>query len=120
EIGRGGMGVVYKARQPGLDRLVAVKLIRAGRLADESSVRRFRQESRAAAQLAHPGIVAIHEVGERDGLPYFSMDYVEGRSLADLLVEGPLPPRRAAELARDVAEAVEYAHEHGVIHRDLK
>ncbi len=120
EIARGGMGVVYKARQVSLNRIVALKMILAGQLAGEEDVKRFHAEAEAAAHLDHPGIVPIFEVGCHEGQHYFSMGYVEGQSLAELLRDGPLAPRQAAELVRQVAEAVQYAHDHGVIHRDLK
>jgi eukaryotic-like serine/threonine-protein kinase len=120
EIARGGMGVVYKARQKRLNRTVAVKMILAGQLADQDDVRRFLSEAEAAAGLDHPGIVPVYESGEIAGQHFFSMGFVDGQSLAALLAAGPLPPRRAAELVAQVADAVDYAHERGVIHRDLK
>ena len=120
EIARGGMGVVYKARQVKLNRTVAVKMILAGQLAGEDAVKRFYTEARAAAGLHHPNIVAIHEVGEHDGQHYFSMDYVDGESLAARIGRGPLPAREAAELLRKVASAISFAHVENVIHRDLK
>jgi tetratricopeptide (TPR) repeat protein len=120
EIAHGGMGAVYKARQVSLNRLVALKLILAGRLADDEDVRRFRREAEAAAQLDHPGIVPVYEVGEHNGQHYFSMGLVEGESLAHRVAGGPLPAREAAALVQAVAEAMAYAHAHGVIHRDLK
>jgi WD40 repeat protein len=120
EIARGGMGVVFQARQVSLNRPVALKMIIAGQLADDDAVRRFYIEAEAAANLDHPGIVPIYEVGEHDGQHYFSMGFVEGQSLSGLLAAGPLPPRQAAELTMKVAEAIEYAHQRGVIHRDLK
>jgi len=120
EIARGGMGVVFKARQRSLNRIVALKMILSGHLASEAEAQRFRAEARAAAALQHPGIVAIHEVGEHEGLLFFSMDYVEGQSFAQLVRDGPLPAPRAAESVREIAEAIHYAHEHGVLHRDLK
>lgn len=119
-IARGGMGVVYKARQVSLNRIVAVKMLLAGHFSSDDYVRRFRTEAEAAAKLQHPHIVAIHEVGEHDGRHYFSMEYVQGPNLADLVHEQPLPAGRAAQLVRTIAEAVHYAHERGVIHRDLK
>jgi tRNA A-37 threonylcarbamoyl transferase component Bud32 len=120
ELGRGGMGVVYKARQKNLDRLVALKLVLRGRLAAEDELARFRSEAEAAAQLDHVGIVPVYEWGERDGRAYFSMGYVEGETLAARLADGPLPPREAVRIVRDVARAIDYAHRRGVIHRDLK
>ncbi len=120
EIARGGMGVVFQARQVSLNRTVALKMILAGQLADETDVKRFYTEAEAAANLDHPGIVPIFEVGQHEGQHYFSMGFVEGQSLSQRLAEGPLPPREAAELMRRVSEAIEYAHQRGVIHRDLK
>ncbi len=120
EIARGGMGVVFKARQVSLNRIVALKMILAGQLASKEDVARFHTEAEAAANLQHPGIVAIHEVGEHEGQHYFSMDYVEGTSLKELVRDNPLPAARAAQVVEKVAEAVAYAHSRGVIHRDLK
>jgi len=120
EIARGGMGVVFQARQMSLNRTVALKMILAGQLANEVDVRRFYTEAEAAANLDHPGIVPIYEVGQHEGQHYFSMGFVEGQSLSQRLAEGPLPARQAAELIRRVSAAIEYAHRRGVIHRDLK
>ncbi|HUJ42768.1 MAG TPA: serine/threonine-protein kinase [Opitutaceae bacterium] len=120
EIGRGGMGVVYAARQPTLGRTVAVKLLLAGAFASEAALRRFQLEAAAAAKLQHPNIVAIHDYGECDGQPYYAMDLVAGQNLAELCAGRPLPVRRAADLLRLLAGAVHYAHQRGVLHRDLK
>ncbi len=120
EIARGGMGVVFQARQVSLNRVVALKMIRAGELADDSDVKRFHVEAEAAARLDHPGIVPIFEVGQHEGQHYFSMGFVEGQSLGHRLAEGPLPGREAALVMLRVSEAMEYAHRRGVVHRDLK
>ncbi len=121
ELGRGGMGIVYLARQVSLDRLVAVKLLTQEHLIKPEFRRRFQQESRLAARLKHPNIVAIHEAGEHEGQPFFSMEYVTGTDLAKQIAGGkPLPERLAAGYLKTVAEALHYAHEQGVIHRDLK
>jgi non-specific serine/threonine protein kinase/serine/threonine-protein kinase len=120
EVARGGMGVVYKARQVSLNRIVALKMILAGQLASEGEVQRFYTEAQAAANLQHPNIVAVHEVGQHEGQHYFSMDYVEGKSLAQLVRENPLPAVKAAGYMKTIAEAIEYAHQRGTLHRDLK
>src|SRR5262249_49234149 len=126
ELGRGGMGIVYKARQVHADRLVALKVIRADRLEDfppqqrQEWLQRFRTEAQAAARLEHDHVVTVHEVGEHAGQPFYSMRYVEGQALAPLLRGGPLPGRRAAALLEAVARAVAHAHQHGILHRDLK
>ncbi len=121
EVARGGMGVVYRARQVTLGRVVALKMILGGRLADDDDVLRFRTEAQAAARLQHPNIVTVHDVGEVDGHHYFTMEFIEGTSLAQRLAQsGPLPSKVAARYVRDVARAVHHAHRHGILHRDLK
>ncbi len=120
EIARGGMGVVFQARQISLNRVVALKMILAGQLADAKDVRRFQIEAEAAAHLDHPGIVPIYEVGQHAGQHYFSMGFVEGQSLSQAVAREPLPSRQSAELIARVSDAIGYAHERGVIHRDLK
>src|SRR5262245_17816534 len=143
EIARGGMGVVYKARQVSLNRTVALKMILAGQLASAADVQRFRAEAESAARLQHPNIVAIHEIGRHDGQHYFSMDYVEGQNLAEFVGQkhsGPrsftkahhrgglvtrptlgftpaLPAKQAAKYLKTVAEAIHYAHQQGILHR---
>jgi serine/threonine protein kinase len=119
-LGRGGMGVVYKARETALKRLVAVKMILAGAGASGVDRERFRAEAEAGARLQHSNIVQTYAVGVHDGCPYLVLELVEGGSLAQALNGRPLPPRRAAELALALAEAVDYAHRQGVVHRDLK
>jgi tetratricopeptide (TPR) repeat protein len=119
-IGRGGMGVVYKANQRALGRIVALKQIQAGPDADAQELARFRIEALAAARVRHPNIVQVYDVGLRDGSPFLAMELVEGGSLAARLRHGPLPPREAARLAGVIARAVDHAHRAGVLHRDLK
>jgi serine/threonine-protein kinase len=120
QIGRGGQGVVFRARQKSLNRTVALKVIGLGHWATEAHLKRFRLEAEAAARLEHPGIVPIHEVGERDGSCYFSMKFVEGGQLDEVGKREPMPIRRAVELIAKVARTVHYAHEHGILHRDIK
>ena len=120
EIARGGMGVVYRARQTSLGRIVALKMILAGPFASKEIIQRFRGEVAAAALLQHPNIVAIHDVGIHDGQHYFSMDYVEGQDLSQLVGTRPLPPAKAARYVKLIAEAIHYAHQRGILHRDLK
>src|SRR5437667_566853 len=120
EIGRGGQGVVYRARQKSLNRIVALKVIGLAHWATEAHVKRFRLEAEAAASLNHPCIVPIYEVGERDGACYFSMGLVEGGQLDAVAKREPMSIRRAAELLVKVARTVQFAHEHGILHRDIK
>ncbi|TXI04032.1 MAG: serine/threonine protein kinase, partial [Rhizobium sp.] len=120
ELGRGGMGVVYKARQKKLDRIVALKMILRGDLASPADLARFRAEAEAAAQLHHAHIVPVYEVGEIDGRPFFSMKLIEGTTLARMLLDGPQPSRAAAEMLAPICRAIGDAHRRGVLHRDLK
>src|SRR5437868_5745773 len=120
EVGRGGQGVVFRARQKSLNRTVALKDISLGQWASKAHLKRFRLEAEAAARLEHAGIVPIHEVGERDGSCYFSMKFVEGGQLDEVVRRAPMSIRQAAELIVKVARTVHYAHEHGILHRDIK
>src|SRR5437773_9803993 len=120
QIGHGGQGVVFRARQKSLNRIVALKVIGLGHWATEAHLKRFRLEAEAAARLEHPGIVPIHEVGERDDSCYFSMKFVEGGQLDEVAKHEPMSIRQAAELIVKVARTVHYAHEHGILHRDIK
>jgi eukaryotic-like serine/threonine-protein kinase len=120
ELGRGGMGVVYKARQRGLNRWVALKMVLAGAHAGPSQLARFHTEAEAVARLQHPNIVQIYDVGELDGLPYFSLEYIDGLSLDQKIHRQAQPPREASHLVETLARAMHYAHENGIIHRDLK
>jgi len=119
-LATGGMGVVYRARHLRLGRVVAIKTLPFGRFTRDSHVRRFRAEAEAASRLRHPHIVAIHEVGEQDGCPWFAMDFVEGPTLAQLIQQEPIPVARAVRWARSIAEALHHAHSQGILHRDLK
>ena len=120
EIARGGMGVVFKARQRSLNRIVALKMIRGERLAGADEIRRFHVEASSAAQLNHPNIVAIHEVGEVDSQHFYSMNFIAGQSLSDLAREHPLTPRQSARYVEKIARAIHYAHGRQILHRDLK
>src|SRR5262245_49895019 len=120
QIGRGGQGVVFRARQKSLNRTVALKVINLGQWSSKVHVKRFRREAEAAASLDHAGIVPIHEVGECDGSCYFSMKFVEGGQLDEVVKRSSMSIRQAAELIAKVARIVHYAHEHGILHRDIK
>jgi serine/threonine protein kinase len=120
ELGRGGMGVVYKARQISLNRLVALKMILDAEHAGPDMLARFRTEAEAVARLQHPNIIQIHEVGEDNGRPFFALEYIVGASLANRLAGTPLPPREAAQLVETLARAMQAAHERDIVHRDLK
>jgi eukaryotic-like serine/threonine-protein kinase len=120
EIGRGGMGVVYRARQLGLKRLVALKMVLASRYASPQQLARFQREAEILARLHHPNVVQIHEVGDLEGMPFFCMEYLEGGSLAGKVNGQPQPPQAVAELVESLARAVHAAHEQGIVHRDLK
>jgi eukaryotic-like serine/threonine-protein kinase len=120
ELGRGGMAVVYRARQQNLDRVVALKMILGGAMTGPDVLARLEQEARTVAQLQYPGIVQIYEVGDHRGLPYLSLEYVSGGTLHDWLQGRPLPPQEAARLVEQLARTTQFAHERGVIHRDLK
>src|SRR2546430_14719044 len=120
EIGRGAQGVVFRARQKSLNRIVALKVISLGQWASRAHLKRFRREAEAAASLDHPCIVPIYEVDERDGSCYFSMKFVEGGQLDEVVERTPMSVRQAAELIAKVARTVHYAHDHGILHRDIK
>ena len=120
EIARGGMGVVYKARQVSLNRTVAIKMILRGTLAGGEDIERFTLEAKAVAKLSHPQIVVIHDVGQCDDQYFYSMEYVEGRSLAEMIRSGPVNCRKAAEYVEQVARAIDFAHQNNIVHRDIK
>src|SRR5262245_41499890 len=120
ELGRGGMGVVYKAREAKLDRIVAVKMILSSQFASSEQVERFHAEARACARLPHPHIVQVFEVGELHGQPFFAMEFIEGRGLDSRIQERPLDPDEAVRLLIPIVRAVGHLHAHGLIHRDLK
>lgn len=120
QIGRGGMGVVFRARQISLDRQVAVKMIQRERLSSDQERQRFLAEAQATARLDHPGIVPVYEVGDFEGNPFFSMQLINGETLADRLADGPLPQRAAASILAAVARAIDHAHSEGILHRDIK
>ncbi len=120
ELGRGGMGVVYRARDKKLKRIVALKMVLSGAHADAAELERFQREAEAVAQLQHPNIVQIHDVGEHNGRPFFSLEFVEGGELADQIAGEPQPPEQAAKLIETLSHAIHFAHQHNIIHRDLK
>src|SRR5437016_1505416 len=120
EIGRGGQGVVYRARQKSLNRTVALKIIGISHGRTKAHLKRFRLEAEAAAKLNHPFVVPIHEIGQRKGRCYFSMGLVEGGRLDQIATREPMSPRQATELIAKLARTVHYAHQHGIIHRDIK
>jgi tRNA A-37 threonylcarbamoyl transferase component Bud32 len=119
-VGTGSFGTVYKAHDSQLDRIVAVKVPRAGTLPDGQEFDRFLREARSVAQLRHPGIVTVHEVGQQGGMPYLVSDFVQGATLADWLTARRMSPRDAAQMLARVADALQYAHDHGIVHRDVK
>ena len=119
-LDRGGMGVVYKARQNRLRRIVALKMIQQGQFCSSEVRQRFQNEAETAARLRHPNLVAIHEVGEHNGIPFFSMEFVKGRTLADLARQGRIRPNIVAQISQSIAETIHYIHTCGVLHRDLK
>jgi serine/threonine protein kinase/TolB-like protein/Tfp pilus assembly protein PilF len=120
EIGRGAQGVVYRARQKSLNRTVALKIISLGSWASDTHLKRFRLEAETAAGLNHPSIVPIHEIGEREGCCYFSMNFVDGKPLDEVVAHAPMSVRQAAQLMAKLARTIHYAHEHGILHRDIK
>lgn len=120
EVARGGMGVVYRARQRSLNRTVALKVLLGGLFAGEAGRQRMKSEATLAGRLQHPNIVPVFDTGSLDGQPFYSMAFVAGRTLAEVVQHGPLAPKRAARYLARISEAVHYAHGEGVLHRDLK
>src|SRR5262249_49111745 len=120
QLGIGAFGTVYKARDTELDRLVALKIPRVGSMPHKEDLDRFLREARSAAQLAHPGIVSVYDAGQADGLCYLVSELVQGANLAERLSAGRMSFRQAAELVADAAEALHFAHDHGIVHRDIK
>jgi serine/threonine protein kinase len=119
-IGRGGMGAVYKARQPSLDRLVALKILPPGVASDAGFAERFTREARALARLSHPNIVAVYDFGQAAGMPFFLMEYVDGPNLRELERGGKLNPRETMQIIPQICEALQFAHDEGIVHRDIK
>src|SRR6266536_2325084 len=119
-VGKGGMGAVYKARQPALDRLVALKVLPSQAARGPDFAERFNREARALAKLSHPNIVAVHEFGQTNGLHYFIMEYVDGLNLRQLERAGKLAPREALQIVPQICEALQFAHDEGIVHRDIK
>ncbi len=119
-LGRGGMGIVYKARQTAANRIVALKMILRGEHASATDLQRFQREAEAVARLSHPNIVSVYEVGTHQGLPSFNLEYLSGGTLARRLAGNPQPARRAAELVEQLARAMQHAHRNGIVHRDVK
>src|SRR6266850_7129279 len=119
-IGKGGMGAVYKARQPGLDRFVALKILPPQVASGPGFAERFNREARALARLSHPNIVAVHEFGQVNGLPFFLMEFVDGPNLRQLEQTGKLSPREALQIVPQICEALQFAHDEGIVHRDIK
>src|SRR3974390_266453 len=119
-IGKGGMGAVYKARQRALDRLVALKILPPQTSTGSGFIERFNREARALAKLSHPNIVAVHEFGQVNGLPFFIMQFVDGLNLRELERAGKLSPREALQIVPQICEALQFAHDEGIVHRDIK